>query len=98
MRKNMRKYENHFGEEPWIFNKIDHDYVKWLNSIEGKDKAAEIFELEKLNYDKFKWNVGEYRIRSLAKDDGLEIMDRYRATDIKKYNTGWDKMDIWLCT
>ncbi len=50
--------------------------------------------MEKLNYDKFKWNVGEYRIRSLAKDDGLEIMDRYRATDIKKYNTGWDKMDI----
>ena len=26
MRKSMRKYKNHFGQEPWIYNKVNLGY------------------------------------------------------------------------
>ena len=60
MRKSMRKYKNHFGEEAWIYNKVNLGYEKWLGNITGKEKAAEIFEMEDKNYGKFKWFEGEY--------------------------------------
>lgn len=59
MRETMTKYKNHLVEEPWIFNKIDCDYVKWLNNIAGEEKRAEIFKMKKLYYSKFKWYVGQ---------------------------------------
>jgi len=85
VRKNMNKYKDHFGEEPWIYNKINYDYERWLNKVAGKEKSQELFELERIDYGKFKWNIGEYSIRSMASNDGLEIADNYRETHNKKY-------------
>jgi hypothetical protein len=50
MRKNIRKYKNHFGEDPWIFNKIDFEYTNWLNSQPGKEEAIKKISVEKDNY------------------------------------------------
>ena len=93
MRKNMRKYKNHFGDEPWIFNKIDSEYEKWLYKVAGNEKAAEIIKNEKGNYGKFKWYICDYSIKSMAVEDGLEIADHYRSTHNKKYFMAWDKRD-----
>ena len=49
MRKNMRKYKNYFGDEPWIFNRIDTEYHKWLCRVAGDEKAAGIIRNEKDN-------------------------------------------------
>jgi len=57
-----------------------------------------LFEFERIDYGKFKWNIGEYSIRSMASNDGLEIADNYRETHNKKYYMAWDKRDghmIW---
>jgi len=62
MRKNMKKYKDYFGEEPWMYNKINYDYERWLNKVAGKEKSQELFELERIDYGKFKWNIGEYSI------------------------------------
>ena len=93
MRKNIMKYKKHFGDEPWIFNKIDSEYVKWLSKVAGSEKAEGIIKIEKEDYGKFKWYVGDYSIKSLALEDGLEIADHYRNTHNKKYFMAWDKRD-----
>ena len=93
MRKNMRKYKSHFGDEPWIYNKIDCEYEKWLCKVAGKDKAAGIIKVESEDYGKFKWYIGDYSIKSMAMEDGLEIADHYRGTHNKKYFMAWDKRD-----
>lgn len=93
MRKNMRKYKNHFGEEPWIYNKISFEYEKWLKELAGKEKAEEIFAMEVANYGKFKWTVGDYSIRSMALEDGLDIAQNYREVHNKQYFMAWDKRD-----
>jgi len=28
MRKNMKKYKDNFGVEPWVYNKINYDYER----------------------------------------------------------------------
>jgi len=91
MRKNMKKYKYHFGEEPWMYNKINYDYERWLNEVAGKEKSQELFQLERIDYGKFKWNIGEYSIRSMATNDGFEIAYNYRETHNKKYYMAWDK-------
>ena len=93
MRKSMRKYKNHFGEEPWIYNKISYEYEKWLGKLAGNEKTEEIYKMEKKDYGKFKSIVGDYSIKSLAIEDGLEIAEHYRATHYKKYFMSWDKRD-----
>jgi len=52
-----------------------------------------LFELERIDYGKFKRNIGEYSIRSMASNDGLEIAGNYRETHNKKYYIAWDKRD-----
>ncbi len=59
----------------------------------GKEKSQELSELERIDYGKFKWNISEYSIRSMASNDGLEIADNYRETHNKKYYMAWDKRD-----
>jgi len=49
--------------------------------------------LERIDYSKFKWNIVEYSIRSIATEDGLEIADNYRETQNKKSYMAWDKRD-----
>lgn len=93
MRKNMRKYMNHFNDEPWIYNKINLEYEKWLSNLAGKENLAKMIEIEKIDYGKFKWSVGDYSIKSLAIEDNLEIADHYRGTHNKKYFMAWDKRD-----
>jgi len=89
----MKKYKDHFGEEPCMYNKINYDYERWLDIVAGKEKSQELFELERIDYGKFKWNIGEYSIRSMALNDGLEIADNYKETNNKKYYMAWDKRD-----
>jgi len=84
MRKSMKKYKDHFREELWMYNKINYDYERWLNKVACKEKSQDLFELEKIDYGKFKWNIGEYSIGSMASNDGLEITDNYRETHNKK--------------
>jgi len=81
----MKKYKDNFGEEPWIYNKINYDYEKWLNKMDGNEKSQELFELERIDYGKFKRKIGEYSIRSMASGDRLEIAHNYRETHNKKY-------------
>jgi hypothetical protein len=52
-----------------------------------------MFEMEKVDYGKFKWLVGDYSIKSMAEEDGLEIADDYRRMHNKKYFMAWDKRD-----
>jgi len=49
--------------------------------------------LERIDYGKFKRNIGEYSIRSTVSNDELEIGDNYRITHNKKYYMAWDKRD-----
>ena len=93
MRKNMRKYMNHFNDEPWIYNKINLEYEKWFSNLAGKENLTKMIEIEKIDYGKFKWSVGDYSIKSLAIEDNLEIADHYRETHNKKYFMAWDKRD-----
>jgi len=43
MRKNMKNYKDHFGEETWMYNKINYDYERWLNKVAGRKKSQELF-------------------------------------------------------
>jgi len=52
------------------------------------EKSQELFELERIDYGKFKWNIVEYSIRSISSDDGMEIADNYKETHNKNI--------IWL--
>jgi len=61
--------------------------------VAGKEKSQELFELVRIDYGKFKWNIGEYSNRSMATKDGLEIADNYRETHNKNYYMAWDKRD-----
>ena len=69
MSKNMRKYKNHFNHEPWIYNKINLEYEKWLGNLAGKENLAKIIEIENKDYSKFKCSVGDYSIKSLVIED-----------------------------
>jgi len=57
-----------------MYNKINYDYQRWLNKVAGKEESRELFELERIDYGKFKWNIGEYSIRSMASIDGLRLL------------------------
>jgi hypothetical protein len=46
-----------------MYNKINYDYQRWLNKVADKEMSQELFELERINYGKFKKNIGEYSIR-----------------------------------
>lgn len=37
--KNIKKYKNHFGEEPCIYNKVRLGYEKWLGNLAVKEEA-----------------------------------------------------------
>jgi hypothetical protein len=54
MKKNIVKSKIHFGEKPWIFNKIDSDYEKLLIKQVGKEESVKVLEIKKMNYGKFK--------------------------------------------
>jgi len=53
MRKNMKEYKDHFEEEPWIYNKIDYVYERWLDKLGGIEKSQELSELERKIKDIF---------------------------------------------
>ena len=93
MRKNLRKYKNHFNDKLGIYNKINLENEKWLGNLAGKENLAKIIDIENKDYGKFKWSVGDYSIKSLAIEDDLEIADHYRGTHNKKYFMAWDKRD-----
>ena len=46
MRKSMRKYEDHFGQEPWIYNKGNLGCQKWLGNLAGK-KSSDTLKFDK---------------------------------------------------
>jgi len=52
--------------------------------VADKEKSQELFELERIDYGKFKLNIGDYSIRSIASNDGLDIADNYMETHNKK--------------
>ena len=94
----MRKYKNHFCEEPQIYNKENLAYEKWLGNLDDKEKAAEISEMEDKNYGKFNLFEGDYSIKSMVEEEELEISDHYRGTHNKNYSITWEKRDghmIW---
>jgi hypothetical protein len=96
MRKTIRKYKDHFGETPWIYNKVDNKYENWLRDLSTKEKAGGLYRalaIEKTNYGMFKRLVSDYSITSLAKDDGIRLGNSYRVMHKKKYFKAWDKRD-----
>ena len=95
MRKTRRKYKEHFGEEPWIYNKADHQYETWVRSF-GQDKLLDALTLEKCNYGTFKKFINTLSITSLAMEDGITLGVRYRLLHRTKYFKAWDKRDYYL--
>jgi hypothetical protein len=99
MRKTRKKYRDHFGEEAWIYNKVDNEYENWIQkmTLAGEDsRLKKAIVMEKIDYRKFKWYIGDNSISYLAKGDGIKIGEAYRTLHGKKYFKAWDKRDNYL--
>jgi hypothetical protein len=98
LRKTLKKYKQHFGEDAWIFNKANYKYEKWIQGMsEGKDdKLVKAITLEKKNYTLFKRFIGEHSLKEMASNDGIIIGDKFREMFKKNYFVAWDKRDNHL--
>lgn len=99
LRKNLKKYRNHFQEEAWIYNKVDLKNKLWLLSrnVVKLKKGEGIIELEKFINSKEHWElkaiVAQASKQFIASELGIKIGENYSMVHKKNYYMAPDKRD-----
>jgi hypothetical protein len=93
LRRNIRKYKDHFKEDIWIYNIIDYNYEQWF-----KKGGSLLYkcDIPKLEYRDFKRLVAEKSRTAMAAELKVNLGADF-AEVYKKYYFKWpDKRDIHL--
>ena len=97
LRKNLTKYKNHYGEEAWIYNKVNYKYEDWLKKMTRKEEKVNrlirAITLEKQNYRDFKKYIADNSVEYLAMTQGIEVGKDYRLLHNKRYYKAYDYKD-----
>jgi hypothetical protein len=90
LRKTLRKYKKHFGDDPFIYNRVNADYLSWYRTGIGILKQV---DPDLLTYENFKQIVANKSRESLADDLKIPIINNFSDMFRKHYYKYPDKRD-----
>ena len=93
LRKNLDKYERHFGTRPALYLKVDQLYTQWLRK--GKRLLCQS-DISRMPYSVLKLLVEERSLEDAAADLKVEVGDKFRESIRRNWFKFPDKRDALL--